>query len=147
MGILARKGDHEKEFSEVAWKLLGKNTNGWEQVSNSVAKNINNPTTKPESGTKVDKPTNQVVKNEAANASGAKVEEEVKTEKEKVEVDVKEAFFKAVKENNITKNQIKDYLDSKEKSYKAGDSLDSLIKLLYAEMNGDIAEFNTKFLL
>jgi len=111
MGILANKGDQEKEFSEVAWKLLGKNTNGWEQVSNSVAKNINNPTTKPESGTKVDKPTNQVVKNEAANASGAKVEEEVKTEKEKVEVDVKEAFFKAVKENNITKNQIKDYLN------------------------------------
>ena len=144
MGILARKGDQEKEFSEVAWKLLGKNTNGWEQVSNSVAKNINNPTTKPESGTKVDKPTVQVVKNELESSSSTDLKEE-KTEK--VEVDVKEAFFKAVKENNITKNQIKDYLDSKEKSYKAGDSLDSLIELLYAEMNGDIAEFNTKFLL
>lgn len=143
MGILARKGDQEKEFSEVAWKLLGKNTNGWEQVSNSVAKNINNPTTKPDAGTKVDKPTLQVVKNQLESSSS-----DLKEEKPvKVEVDVKEAFFKAVKENNITKNQIKDYLDSKEKSYKAGDSLDSLIELLYTEMNGDIAEFNTKFLL
>jgi len=143
MGILARKGDQEKEFSEVVWKLLGKNTNGWEQVSNSVAKNIKEPTKKPETGTKVDNPTNQTVKNEVDKKNDN--DTTVKDDKKNV-VDVKAEFIKVVKENNVTKNQIKDYLDSKEKSYKAGDSLDSLIELLYTELNGDVAELNTLFL-
>jgi hypothetical protein len=143
MGILARKGDQEKEFTETAWKLLGKNTNGWEQVSNSVAKNIAEPTKKPDNGTKVDSPTNQTVTNEVVKKADEVIT--VKDDK-KVEVDVKAEFIKVVKENNLTKNQIKDYLDSKELSYKSGDSLDSLIELLYTALNGDIAELNTLFL-
>lgn len=139
MGILARKGDQEKEFTETAWKILGKNKNGWEQVSNSVAKNINNPTSKPDAGTKekVDKPTTQT----AENLADKKVEDNSSN----VTVDVKAEFIKAVKAGNITKNQIKDYLDTKEKQYKAGDSLDSLIELLYTELNGDIAEATKLF--
>lgn len=143
MGILARKGDQEKEFTETAWKILGKNKNGWEQVSNSVAKNIKDPAKKPDAGTKekVDKPTAQT----AENLADKKVEDKGESDSSNVTVDVKAEFVKAVKSGNITKNQIKDYLDTKEKQYKAGDSLDSLIELLYTELNGDIAEATKLF--
>ena len=128
MGILARKGDQEKTFTETAWKILGKNKNGWEQVSNSVAKNAN-----------------QVVEKAKPQTATNSLEETAKEEtpKEAVEVDVKAEFISAVKEKNITKNQIKDYLDSKEISFKAGDSLDKLADVLYTALNGDIAALDS----
>lgn len=137
MGILARKGDQEKTFTETAWKILGKNKNGWEQVSNSVAKNLAKPLAKPETGEVVEKAKPQT----ATNSLEETAKEE--TPKEAVEVDVKAEFISAVKEKNITKNQIKDYLDSKEISFKAGDSLDKLADVLYTALNGDIAALDS----
>ena len=141
MGILARKGDQEKEFTETAWRILGKNKNGWEQVSNSVAKNIATPKEKPDTGEAVEKDKPQTTKNTLEEAPKEEATAPVE------EVDVKEVFLKAVKENNITKNAIKDYFDAKAISYKAGDSLDKLADTLYTAMNGDVAELNTQFVI
>lgn len=140
--ITAIKNGHKKNFSDYAWKLLGKNKNGWEQVSDSVAKNIVNKTDMPDSGQK-SAPTKQVVENTV-------IEEEkdstVNTSNalEEATVDGKDLFVKAVKESGITKAQIKDFLDSKEVSYKVNDSLETLSSILFKQL-ATIENLNTQF--
>ena len=161
MSIIARKGKLQKTFSDLSWENLGENKNGWEEVksgsttSNITAKAVQTP------------PTGQVEKKEApvANATTSdiskKVEEEEapKTEntngpsqEEKLEKFLEESkatFSESVKELGITKGLIKDYFDKEENgvAYKASDSLDVLIGLLFEHLNGDVELLKSKFSL
>lgn len=137
--ITATKNGHTKNFSDYTWKLLGKNRNGWEQVSASVAENIAKKTELPDSGQKTI-PTKQVVENEASK----KVEEPAQTVQNELTIDLKAVFINAVKEASITKTQIKDFLDSKEITYKANDSLETLSGILFEQL-GTIESLNTQF--
>lgn len=127
--VTATKNGQTKKFSDYAWKLLGKNRNGWEQVSDSIAKNIANKTELPDSGQK-SVPTKQVVENVVKENTS----NEAQTVNNEVTVDAKEVFISAVKEASITKNQIKDFLDSKEVSYKVNDSLETLSNILFEQL-------------
>lgn len=142
--IKAIKNGSEKSFTETAWKLLGKNRNGWEPIVDSVSNNVESKRPMPEIGQKA-KPTTQVVENIAPKevVEDPKVENEVK---ETVEVEVKEVFIAAVKDLSVTKSQIKDYLDSKEVSYKTSDSLETLAGILFAQL-GDVATLKVEFSL
>jgi hypothetical protein len=158
MSIIARKGKLQKTFSDLSWENLGENKYGWEEVksgsttSNITAKAVQTP------------PTGQLEKKEApvANATTSdisKKEEAPKTENtveasedEKVAKFLEESkakFSESAKELGITKNFIKDYFDKEENSvpYKAADSLDVLIGLLFENLNGDIELLKSKFSL
>lgn len=43
--IVAKKGNRHRQFNETEWALLGKNKNGWEQVSDITVENIIKPNT------------------------------------------------------------------------------------------------------
>lgn len=158
MSIIARKGKLQKTFSDLSWENLGENKNGWEEVksgsttSNITAKAVATP------------PTGQVEKKEVpvANATTSdisKKEEAPKTEntngpsqEEKLEKFLEESkatFSESVKELGITKGLIKDYFDKEENAvaYKASDSLDVLIGLLFEHLNGDVELLKSKFSL
>lgn len=140
--VTATKNGHTKQFSDYAWKLLGKNRNGWEQVSDSIAQNIAKKTKMPDSGQK-SAPTKQVVENTVTEEEKAPTVNTSNT-LEEVTVDGKDLFVKAVKESGITKTQIKDFLDSKEVSYKVNDSLETLSIILFEQL-ATVENLNTQF--
>lgn len=158
MSIIARKGKLQKTFSDLSWENLGENKNGWEEVkAGGTTSNITAKAVPP--------PTGNVEKKEApvANATTSdiskKVEEAPKTEntnepskEEKLEKFLEESkatFSESVKELGITKGLIKDYFDKEENgvAYKASDSLDVLIGLLFEHLNGDVELLKSKFSL
>ncbi len=141
--IIAVKNGVQKTFSEHAWKLLGKTKNGWAEINgvqtvNTIKKEM------PGTGT-AEKPKPQVVENT--------VEKKTEEVKEKVEnnvvtetIDVKEIFFNTIKEKAVTKTQIKDYLDSKEVTYKANDTLETLAGILFEQL-GTVEKLTLEFSL
>lgn len=138
---IAVKNGHQKTFTDTAWRMLGKQKNGWELINDSVAENLVSKQPLPDSGQKA-KPTVQVAENlvgkEEVVEPIADVKEEVVAEN--VTTDLKAEFLNVIKENNITKNQIKNFLDSREIQYQTKDNLDALAELMYDHLNGNIAE-------
>lgn len=133
--VKAIKNGQTKEFSDYAWKLLGSRRNGWEKVSDSVAENTVGKKDPPPSGTASKQVvSNTAKKDEEKNPPAVINDANPPAGNEGLSSTEKETFLNAVKDNSITKNQIKDFLDSKEVSYKANDSLDTLSAILFEQL-------------
>jgi hypothetical protein len=142
--------EQTKKFSEEVWKFMGKNKNGWVQMSESVAKNEAGSKSMPSTGEK-GKVTNQVVENDikktddlvkvenTANATANEAADDSRSAPATEEAKLKVAFFALVSEN-LTKNTIKNYLDDDTVNipYKVN-TMDGLTEILYTHFNGDIA--------
>lgn len=160
MSIIARKGKLQKTFSDLSWENLGENKNGWEEVkSGGTTSNITAKAVPPPTGN-VEKKEAPVVNATTSDISKKVVEEEApKTENTnelsqedrlaKFLEEGKAKFSESAKELGITKNLIKDYFDKEENAvaYKASDSLDVLIGLLFEHLNGDVELLKSKFSL
>lgn len=170
MSVKAKKGNITKEFSDLSWENLGENKNGWVEITgetsniseskgipatgepekkepaqpNATTKNTAKKTEKKEDPTKEE---NAVTVDENPTASTTDSSESKDEEIAKFVEAKKAEFTDAAKEANITKNLIKDYFDNEENpvAYKASDSLDVLIGLLYDHLNGDVELLKSKF--
>lgn len=139
--IAYNKKGQKQVFSDLAWKLLGKNKNGWVEKPTQTIENklsVERPDMGP---TPVKK--NQVIEN---NVNPVKKEEtdngfteEEKNEKESIKSEKNKAeFLEAVK--GLSKTIIKDYFDSQNPpiKYKNKDSEEMLQKQFAEVMNYDI---------
>lgn len=81
MKVIAVRNGVKKEFTELAWKLLGKNTNGWKLVPKEAQKKKSGGEAKPEGGQKQDlNPTVPHSTDEGVNTDSAmQVIKEMKT--------------------------------------------------------------------
>ena len=138
MPVVATKNGKVKTFSDYAWKLLGSDKNGWEPKVEPTGQVVTNEVVK--SPKTVNQPE-QVVTNELNSASEPTVTNEVPNE-----VGDKDAFITIASEN-LKRNQIKDYLDTKEVSYKQNISTEAIIELLGQTMNYNVEELKTVFSL
>lgn len=138
MPVVAVKNGKVKTFSDYAWKLLGSDKNGWEPKVEPTGQVVTNEVVKP---SKTVNQPEQVVTNELDKAPEPTVTNEVTNE-----VGDKDAFI-AIASENLKRNQIKDYLDTKEVSYKQNISTEAIIELLGQTMNYNVEELKTVFSL
>ena len=136
--IIAKKNNITKQFSQLAWDLLGENKNGWVEQSAQTAENKVIQT--PETGQK-EKPTTQTVDNTVKK----EVEEPAQTAENKVENTAEVNEFNELAKLHLTKGNIKDFFDKGEIAYKATDSLGDLILLLNEKLSDDIDLLKSQF--
>lgn len=141
--IVATKNGIKNTFSEISWRLMGSDKNGWVEVFNQSAENIISPKQTPPTGQKETQAV-QVAENVVAPVSevpNAVVNSVI--ESESIEID---AFILLAKES-LSKNKIKDFFDSETENvaYKSSDNTDTLIALLAKHLNNDIELLKSKF--
>lgn len=145
MPVVAVKNGKKKTFSDYAWKLLGKNKNGWEEISDLAGQPVVNEVVKTKP---VVNPAIQEVSNEVENTvSENVVSNEVGNKSE--ETATKESFIEnakaAMETEAVKRNQLKDFLDGLEVSYKQNISNNDLLGLVADNMNNDIELFKSTF--
>lgn len=138
MSITAIKNGKVKKFSEEAWHLLGQNKNGWElhepNPSNQTV--VNEIQTAPVKNELEESKTNQIVTNEVGTSTEDESNQTVVNSIEE---------FKSFASENLKRGTMKDYLDSKNVSYKQNISNDGLIELIASDMNNNIETLKATF--
>lgn len=145
MSVIAIKNGHKKRFTDEAWRMLGKNKNGWIQIQDLSGEPVLNEVAK----TPVVKSNEATVTNEISATQETAVtteEETTSTVNDNSNTESLIDFAKTQLENGLIKrNQLKDYLDSKEVSFKQSISNNDLIALVASQMNGDVEVFKAEF--
>lgn len=167
MVIAVNKKGNKQEFSDVAWRLLGKPDkngfrDGWKQaeaqpvrnvVSNALPTGESAKTTAPPAAT-AQKVTNNkkeeaevIVDPAEAGKQGTANEQgqgtETKTTVAPVEQAIKDDFLEAI--DGLTASAIKDYFDRVNHTYSKKVKLDELQIMLGELLNYDIEKFQTEF--
>lgn len=118
--IVAKRRNVIRRFTEIAWKNLGANKNGWVEVQDQQ---VTNSTQKPEmkQGKEVEVPVAKVVKKEEEGV----VESSEPTKQGKLSVDEKKSFV----EKHLSpfdKSSMKDFLDSVNVEYSKKETEEAL---------------------
>ena len=122
--IVAKRRNVIRKFTEIAWKNLGANKNGWVEIQDQqVTNSIQKPEMK--AGKSVEVPAVKVVSEPVAEV------EVEKPEVKKLSIDDKKAFVEKHL-SQFEKSAIKDFLDSVSVSYGKKDS-EEVLRVKLAE--------------
>lgn len=151
MPVTAFKNGKKQVFSDLGWKLLGKNKHGWVEKSAVVIENTVKKSEAPNMGPKnpADEDVTSKSKTVIITSTTGKTDEEILEESGKTnsednggskKVDTKEEFMNALE--GISRTQIKDFFDQQKPAVKYKNlAKESDLKLQLAEyLNYDIVK-------
>ena len=137
MSVVAFKNGRKQVFSDLAWRLLGTNKNGWVERDHQTIGNTLE-VKRPDMGPNI--PSNEVEINNTINTG--EVEKDVLESliKESKPSKSKEEFLKAI--DGLSKTKIKDFLDQQNPPIKYSNAAkeDYLKKILAETLNYDLVK-------